>query len=78
MLEAGLSSEVRTANEVFDEARERGTLSELLIHAKCFVAILISYNKLQSTKTRWLLGTDRDFFLAKSLFPEHTVFSDGA
>jgi len=61
MSEAGLSSVVRIATEVFDEVKERGTLSELLIHAKCFVAILISYNKLHSTETRELLETERDF-----------------
>jgi hypothetical protein len=41
---------------------ERGTSSELLVQAKWFVAILTSYKKLHSTKIRWFMGTDRDFF----------------
>jgi hypothetical protein len=38
MLEAGLSSGVRTTIEVFDEVRERHFV-EPFVHAKCFVAI---------------------------------------
>jgi len=78
MSEAGLSSEVRTATEMFDEAGERHFVWTART-CKMFCSNSYFLQQIIFDKNMMVAGDRQGFFFsAKSLFPVYTVLSDAA